>query len=214
MSKKNKVELYEVLANHLQHEGQKAIDPLDESALLSTRRRLEEPRSGREIVFSLDGAFVIVVVVLFLIGTAFFVGYRRGAIESQNKFAGHARDNIATTSREIGIVREDPGALAGEVRIPAGKFTLRLLTVPRNADSLQKLRERRLELMTMPAIASSSIEVYIFDKGQNLSLGVGSVDSRDNEALKLLKDAFARETGAEFAGMSVESIDDLGRPVN
>ncbi len=215
MVKKNKVELYEVLANHLQHEGQKAIDPLDESALLSTRRRVSEPRSGREIVFSLDGAFVIVVVVLFLIGTAFFVGYRRGSAEEQSKFAAHARQNIPEAGRELGVSREDASVLAGEVRIPSGKFTLRLISLSRTEENLVKLRTRRLTLMSQPAIADSKLDVYLFDNGQKLSLGVGNVDNRDNDVLKVLKDSFARENnGAEFNGMSVEGIDDLGRPVN
>ena len=124
--KKRKAELYEILANKSPAEK----DGVDNQSLYSTPSQLQnftKSRNGREIVFSLDGAFVIFVVVLLLIGTAFFLGYRKGTSEAKASFVRDIQPEIIEEAGDLKLVNTNipPG---GEIEIPENKFSLRLLS--------------------------------------------------------------------------------------
>lgn len=216
MVRKNKVELYEVLSNHLLTAGHSVADPLDESALLSRRRGGGGDRSGREIVFSLDAAFVIFVVVLLLIGTAFFMGFRRGKVEARSEFINGIAGKVVNASSEIGIIPEDSSRIPGGYeQIPSGKFTLRLFNLPRTPESFEKMRKHRELLMADGSIASSRLNVLVFDNRQSYTLAVGLFDKREDDVLRSLKTFFKEGAGAspDFKEISVESASDLGTPI-
>lgn len=215
MVKRRKVELYEILANSsgaTPGVGAPAGDPLADQHMFHHQPTVRQ-RTGRDIVFSLDGAFVIFVVFLLLLGTSFFLGYKSGQAEIRAQFTRGADEAPARLSSGVGLLEQSPGNITGGVEIAPGKFTLRLISLPRSGENLDKLRARRLSLLATPVVASNNLEVLIFDRGQGgYTLALGLFNKRDGEILNMLREYFADSArSSEYGSVSVESVDDLGK---
>lgn len=213
MVKKRKVELYDILANRLnESEG---ADLADNSSLLTDKIKRRQ-RTGREILLSLDGAFVILVVGLLLLGTAYFMGFRKGLAEANLKFRQGNESVVSRSSSALELVKENRANLRDSLVISPDKFTLKVLTVNKSSATLARLRSIRMSLLANPVISNSRLEVFIMSGSKVYSLVVGLYERRDDEVLVNLRQYF-KENGkreiAGYKGVTVESIRDLGKPL-
>ena len=175
-------------------------------------------RTGREIVFALDTAFVLFVAVLILVGTAYVLGYRNGQGEGQNvALSGKAapveiRSDVDVTKGIEGKTLQPSFTLSGN------EFTLKLRTTQKKTDAdLAKLKHEARSLLALPDVRDGSHEIHIFDSGGVYSLGVGLFEKREDPRLVHLQSAFAKIPGPPtsrgvlpYAACSVAQTKDLG----
>ncbi|MCC8191230.1 MAG: hypothetical protein LIP77_11460 [Planctomycetes bacterium] len=107
------------------------------------------PRSPREVVFSLEMALMVFTVVLALIGSSFFLGYKRGLEEKPASSAGLG-----------GIEMADPGGIYIPDTGPGPRTTLRPsehdYTVVIRAEPVNEDILKRLEMELTEASAKGS----------------------------------------------------------
>lgn len=214
MVKKRKAELYEMLAN----KATPRAGGMDNPAIYSEPKQLQNfarNRNGREIVFSLDGAFVIFVVVLLLIGTAFFLGYRKGSSEVRASFVSNVKPEITENADDLKLVEANTPP-EGVIEIPQDKYSLRLVSLKRTAGNYKALVELRRKLLGNSLISGSRLQVFIFDKGKGgvYSLAVGLFSKPEDEMIATLRDFFNKYSldgkNREFKNITLERADDLG----
>lgn len=222
MSRKRKAELYEIISKRTssgvaaEHEG--ALDNTINSAYAP--RSFVATHSRRDVVFSIDGAFIIFVVCLMLIGTAFYIGYQRGSIEARAGFVDSSNASVRNISGdEIKLVEETPTG-SGNLELPMNKnYTLKIYTLKRTPGNFKRLKTLRKQLLSSELLASSEVGVFIYDEGAGpyYNMSVGLFESDEDELLSSLLSylkSYAGSNGAPlYPNTSIERIDDLGRPV-
>lgn len=203
-----KVELYEIIANRMQESDAPTALPQG-----STFEIPLSPRAGRrgerEVVLSLDAAFVIFVVFLLLLGTAYLVGVQKGQQLTRESFAPAAPQAIGGLAPET-LEVSAPGARAAQgASVPKGRHTLRLTE---SADHAEILRLKK-ELLADETVRSFHVEVFVFAppiKGEKYILALGSFASDADETLSLFQKRFSEQKDNElYRYAHLESIDDL-----
>ena len=204
-----KVELYEIIANRLQ-EGEAPA----ELAQGSTYEIPLPPRSARRgeraVVLSLDAAFVIFVIFLLLLGTAYLVGVQKGQQLNREAFApAAAAPTIGGLAPETLQTSEAGGKAAKGTSVPSGRYTLRLTE---SADRAEILRLKK-ELLADDTVRSFYVEVFVFappQKGEKYILALGSFASETDETLSLFEKRFSEQKDNErYRYAHLESIDEL-----
>ncbi len=212
--KKRKAELYEILASNSAATNDESV----RGKIYPENSRVKsfaKSRSGREIVFSLDGAFIIFVVILLLIGTAFFLGYRKGASEVKASFVRNVRAEKNADVNTLRLVNEYTPPL-GSIDIPNGKYSLKLISLKRSDANYRKLVEIKNTILSNALVASSKLHLFIFDKGKGgvYSLAIGLFDKTSDEMLMTMKEYFKNYSldgkNPTFNNFSVERVEDLG----
>lgn len=147
-------------------------------------------RSPREVVFGLDTALVFFTVVLALVGSSYFIGYKRGQEERPAGLAGAAE--IETANPEQVNIRHLSPPPRAAMRPPEHDYTL-IIRKETAADDLPE----RLELELAEALARGRQEQgknfpgFIFrtagaDPHYILAVGLGQ-SANDQELNRLLK---------------------------
>ncbi len=151
-----------------------------------------EPRakSPREVVFALDTALICFTVILALVGSSYFIGYKRGQEERPAGLAGIADIETADPTR-VGIRNLSPPPRAA-FRPPETDYTL-VIRIEPATDELPE----RLELELAEALARGRKEIgreipgFIFrtqgaDPHYILAVGLGQ-SVTDQELNRLLQ---------------------------
>ncbi len=180
------------------------------------------PRSPREVVFALDTAFIFFTVVLALIGSSYFLGYKRGQEERPDGLTGAAEIDLSNPDR-VNLRLLSP-APRSTMRPPETDFTLVLRTEPASDDLPE-----RLELELAEAVArgrqqaGTDIQGFIFRTGGNdpryvLSVGLGRT-ATDAELNRLLEIYYKMEgvtlsrEPRPYIGSRIAPVRELGVPV-
>lgn len=156
------------------------------------RPRTKEPRtrSPGEVVFALDTALVFFTVILALLGSSYFIGYKRGQEERPAGLAGLSE--IETEDPNRLNIRHLSAPPRSAMRPPENNYTL-IIRKESAADDLPE----RLELELAEALARGRREVgrdipgFIFrtagaDPHYILAVGLGQ-NANDQELNRLLK---------------------------
>lgn len=180
------------------------------------------PRSPREVVFALDTAFIFFSVVLALIGSSYFLGYKRGQEEMPASMTGVGDIEVVDPGR-INLRHLSPAPRAA-IRPSEQDFTLILRTEPAT-DGLPE----RLELELAEAVVRGNqaggddIQGFIFrtsgaDPRYVLSVGLGRT-ANDGELNRLLQIynkmegiTLSREP-RPYIGCRIAPVRELGAPV-
>ncbi len=212
--KKRKAELYEILSNNTINENHEYTP--DESGLNNRQYKgFSRNRTGKEIVFSLDGAFVIFVIVLLLIGTAFYLGYQKGAAETKASFVRDVHPDDTLSAGKLKLVNEyNPPA--GSIEVPKDKYSLKLISLKHSDENYRKLVDLKNRILGNALVASSKLHIFIFDRGTGgvYSLAIGLFDKTDDEMLVTMKEYFKTFSfdgkNPVFKNYSTERVEDLG----
>ncbi len=213
--KKRKVELYEILASS---SDVAASDELEDKVYSEPKayKAFARARSGREIIFTLDGAFIIFVVIMLMIGTAFFLGYQKGAGETKASFMRNT-NNLSRVEAvdKIQLVTEYTPP-TGSIEIPNGKYSLKLISLKRNNENYRRLVDLKRQVLGNSLVASSKLHLFIFDSGKGgvYSLAIGLFDELDDEMLATMQGFFKNYSldgkNPAFKSFSSERVEDLG----
>lgn len=214
MARKNrKVELYEILSRRRAPGEQGAGEPVPYGPQ-------QRPRTGREIVFSLDAAFLLFVAVLVLIGTAYYIGYQRGRDEQRRDFGPNAQDRPDGVADESEV---DPTRVSLSVArrrvlrgIDTNRFTIRLRSLePRSPSNLERLRLEAESLTEAAVTEGARVLLFEDEAGDRFSLGVGLFADRSEQGLRALQErlrAYATAGGVRpyRSAATAERAGDLG----
>lgn len=204
-----KIELYEIIANRLQA-GENPPSPVDGTYEIPLPQRLSK-NSGREIVLSLDAAFVIFVIFLLLLGTAYSLGLQKG--EQREREIFRPLNTVVATGdlAQVKTLKDESPAGDEKVKIPADRYTLKLVA---GAD-LAALEKVRADLLANLVISKNNVDAFIFDNRGKYLLTLGVFPSQDDELLKSMQKFISEQKINEIAykNTSVELISDLGKAV-
>lgn len=197
--------------------------PAEEPAALEPA---PEPRrrSPREVVFALDTAFIFFTVVLALVGSAYFLGYKRGQEERPTGLAGVGDIEVSDPAR-LTLRNPVPVSSRATVRPAEQDFTLILRTEPA-ADN----QPDRLELELAEAVAvgkqkgAGDVSGFIFRTEGNdprYVLAVGLGKSANDAELNRLRTIYYQLEGVTlsreprpYVGCRIAPVKDLGTLVN
>ncbi|GHT05206.1 hypothetical protein FACS1894139_08620 [Planctomycetales bacterium] len=193
-----RAELYEIIANSM------GDAPAADAAEVVYELPTVSPRSrSREIVLSLDAAFVIFVLFLILLGTAYTLGVNSGEQKERESFNA---PRVPAAEAELGELKIDRSApLAATVLIPPQQFTMRLT----EADDLDDLRVLRAAWLDNAVIRDGNLEVFIFDDGKKYILTVGAFSSPEERNLGRVREFIAGQPAYRDAVLA--KIGDLGK---
>ena len=181
------------------------------------------PRSPREVVFALDTAFIVFIAMLALVGSSYFLGYKRGQEEKPAGLAGLGDMEVSDPDRlSLRNLAPAPRAI---LRPSDQDYTLVLRTEP-GSDDLSE----RLELELAEAVANGrqrgagDIPSFIFRTSGNdpryiLAVGLGS-SANDAELTRLQLQIFNPMEGITlsleprpYIGCRIAPVRELGTPV-
>ncbi len=179
-----------------------------------------KPRSPRFVVIGLDSAFVLFVIVAALVGSSYFLGYKRGQEERPAGLIGLG--DIETAAEDsLNLRRLSPGART-TVQPPEQDFTLVLRTEPASEELPERLEYELAEALARGRQAlGSDIQGFIFrnTKGNDsrfvLAAGLGKTlnDPELNRLLEIYNQmdglSFSREP-RPYIGCQIAPIRELG----
>ncbi|MDR0361700.1 MAG: hypothetical protein LBJ46_03290 [Planctomycetota bacterium] len=187
---------------------------------------IPEPRrrSAREVHFGLDTIFVLFVVVLALVGSTYFLGYKRGQEERPAGLVGLS--DIENANPNMYGLRNFSPAARSTIRPPEQDFTLVLRTEPATDDPPE-----RLEMELAEAMARGSREVgtevpgFLFrnTRGEDVRyvLAVGLAKTANDPELERLLRIYNTMEGISlsreprpYIGCQIAQVRDLGTPVD
>jgi hypothetical protein len=180
------------------------------------------PKSPREVVFALDTALICFTIVLALVGSSYFIGYRRGQEERPAGLAGISEIETGDPER-LGIRTLTPPPRAA-MRPPETDFTLIIRKEPATDDLPE-----RLELELAEALARGRNESgmdfpgFIFRTSGNdphyiLAVGLGQTvnDAGLNRLLQIynvMEGITLSRQPRPYLGCRVAPVRELGTPV-
>ena len=179
------------------------------------------PRTPREVVFSLDAAIVFFMAILAMVGSSYFLGYKRGQEERPVGLAGEGIENADAERIPFHRLRPPPRSA---VR-PAGQdYTLVIRTEPAGGDMPERLEMELAEALARGRReAGADIPGFIFQTGGAepryiLAVGLGKT-AGDPDLDRLLKIYYkmdgiplSREP-APYRGCRIALVGELGVPV-
>lgn len=184
--------------------------------------REARPRSAREVVFALDTALLFFSVVIALVASSYFLGYKRGQEEKPADLAG----GVDTASpAQISVRSLGDVSHRSPVGPPEQDYTLLLRTEPASEGELPE----RLELELGEAVArgrqflGEEIQGFIFRSDgatPQYFLSVGLARTANDQGLNRLFQVYNNMDGLTFSrvplpykGCRVAQVGELGTPV-
>lgn len=180
------------------------------------------PKSPREVVIALDTALIVFVMIVALVGSSYFIGYKRGQEERPVGIAGVGDIETADPSR-LNIRNLSPPPRAA-MRPPEQDYTLIIRREPAT-DELPERLELELAEALARGIRESGREIpgFIFRTGGAdphyiLAVGLGQT-ANDAELARLLKIYNEMEginlsrQSRPYLGCRIAPIRELGTPV-
>lgn len=177
------------------------------------------PRSPREVVFALDTAFIFFTIVLALVGSSYFIGYKRGQEERPTGLVGIGDVDVADPAH-IGIRNLAPPPRT-TVRPSEQDYTLVLRTEPVTDDPTERLQLELAEAMARGKQAGGGdVQGFIFRTGGNdpryvLAVSLGrTINDPDLEKLrKIYNDLTGITLSREqkpYVGCRIAPVKELG----
>jgi hypothetical protein len=200
MAKKKHLELFELMAVR-QKQKVAAPEAGKSDGVLPAQRILTEQetavRTGREIIFSVDLAFIIFVAFVLLLFTAFQLGHKNGRIEQAQALKLDDGDIARMDLDKVSPLNDLALTVTRELpRISGNEFTLKLRsTRDRSREELGRLRIDLAHVLANDLVRSGNHSAYIYDNDKVYSLGVGLFGQRDDETLKKLQEIFRNDAG-------------------
>jgi hypothetical protein len=219
------VELFEILAERrARGKGLSrpvASEPAGEPPPDSRPSIPDLPRTGREIVFGLDTAFVIVVAVLIFVGSAYVIGLKNGQREEKDQALKERQSPLEKRSDAEAAKDIEGKPLQHALQVTGNEFTLKLRSVEKKSDAdLARLRYELRHVQGQALLKEEGLDAFIFDKGGVLTLAAGLFEKRDDPALARLQAYFAKNSGPAtsrtqlpYAGCSAAQTKELGNLV-
>lgn len=180
------------------------------------------PRSPREVVFALDTAFIFFTVMLALVGSSYFLGYKRGQEERPAGLVGLSDIELSDPAH-LGLRHLGPAPRA-TIRPAEQDYTLLLRTEPATNDLPERLEMELAEAVARGRQAmGAEVQGFIFRTGGNaphyaLTVGLGRT-ANDAELHRLLQTynkmeglTLSREQ-RPYISCRIASVKDLGTPV-
>lgn len=180
------------------------------------------PKSPREVVFALDTALICFTIVLALVGSSYFIGYKRGQEERPAGLAGIAEIETGDPNR-LSIRNLTPPPRAA-MRPPETDFTLIIRKEPATDDLPE-----RLELELAEALARGRSESgmdfpgFIFRTSGNdphyiIAVGLGQSvnDAGLNRLLQIynvMEGITLSRQPRPYLGCRIAPVRELGTPV-
>lgn len=193
------------------------------------REHREEPepspprqRTTREVVFALDTAFIFFLVVLALVGSSYFLGYKRGQEERPAGLAGLSDVEVSDPDR-LSLRHLAPPPRAA-VRPSEADYTLILRTEPASDDLPERLEMELAEALTRGRQETQvDFPGFIFLTGGNdprYILAVGLARTANDAELNRLMQLYNQMTKISlsreprpYIGCRVAPVRELGTPV-
>ncbi len=212
-----KAELYEILANRKDRvkDGGAVLRPDDIAETAPSVRA----RTGREVIFSLDVAFVIFGAVLLLTGSAYVIGHKKGEDAAQLKFdrLGDSAAALDAGQKPIGVVETERAALRPRLtQADPEKYTILLRVSDGYADAdKERLELEREQLYALPPVRQGRHNVFVFEKKREgvYGLALGAFSASDDPKIVLLRERLKSHPGRHndmpYKHLSVERIGTL-----
>lgn len=180
------------------------------------------PKSPREVVFALDTALFFFFVVLVLVGTSFFIGYKRGLEERPTGLAGLA--DLEVMDGERLNIRNLSPAPRTTVRPSEQDYTLIIRTEPASDELPERLELELSEaLIRGRQLASYDFPGFIFRSSGSeplYILAVGVAPTINDAGLESLRNLYNSMDGINlsrvpvpYKGCRISPIRELGTPV-
>ena len=180
------------------------------------------PKSPREVVFALDTALICFTIVLALMGSSYFIGYKRGQEERPAGLAGISEIETGDPNR-LGIRTLTPPPRAA-MRPPETDFTLIIRKEPATDDLPERLELELAEALAKGRSASGmDFPGFIFRTSGNdphyiLAVGLGQTvnDAGLNRLLQIynvMEGITLSRQPRPYLGCRVAPVRELGTPV-
>jgi len=196
------IELFELLAEQrARGRGLQRTPEADEPAPPTgpqPRPVIRSPRTGSEIVFSLNTAFVLFVAVLILCGSAYVIGHQNGRRDEQNRAFKDGPMEIRPDAESYAGIEGRP--IHPTLAVTGAEFTLKLTaTQKKTEEDLAKLRHELAFAAAQAPVREANLEAFVFDSGGVYTLGVGLFERKDDPTLLKLQRFFAASAGPAIA---------------
>ncbi len=179
-------------------------------------------RTAREVVFALDTAFIFFLVVLALVGSSYFLGYKRGQEERPAGLAGLS--DVESTDPDRRSRRHLAPPPRAAVRPSEADYTLILRTEPASDDLPERLEMELAEALTRGRQETQTdFPGFIFLTGGNdprYILAVGLARTANDAELNRLMQLYNQMTKISlsreprpYIGCRVAPVRELGTPV-
>ncbi|MBN2711659.1 MAG: hypothetical protein JXR97_04395 [Planctomycetes bacterium] len=231
MAKKRQgVDLFEVLSEQrmpaaFNQPGSKQPQQEQETQLpeprVSAKRAEERITTGKELIFSVETAFIIVVAVLTMVGSSYYMGYTAGGRKASPDTGG---DAAIIDRPDVAVIKSSGGS--SEVASPYiqdTKYTLQIYLSKDLSDKEYKLLTLdQSYVLQLQEVANAGVnEAYIFKKqnGKLYALGLGLFDDRNDPVLDKLRTIMRKvkgpphREGTPYDGCAVVQVKDMGKPV-
>lgn len=194
-----KVELYEIIASRMQDESLTTGGAFGKTYEIPLSGRAAR-HGEREVVLSLDAAFVIFVVFLLLLGTAYFLGLQKGEQKAKEALAAVPAAVPTASLNDLTAARaEKPALPPAEISLPKRSYTLQL-TESGNKEEILRLKK---ELQAKPIVSSNKVEVFAVacttpQGGKRYVLTLGAFPTDTDETISAFQKFFREDKKYEF----------------
>lgn len=180
-------------------------------------------RKPREVVLALDTAFIMFVVIVALVGSSYFLGYKRGQEERPAGMAGMG--DIETANPENFNLRHLSPAARSVTIPPEQDYTLVLRTEPATEELPERLEYELAEAMARGSREyGAQVQGFIFlnrtGNDSRFVLAVGLARTPNDADLNRLLQIYNRMEGISlsreprpYIGCQIAPIRELGRLV-
>ncbi|MBN1257219.1 MAG: hypothetical protein JXA52_05890 [Planctomycetes bacterium] len=186
---------------------------------------LEEIKRG-ELIIDFNTGLAALLVVLIMLGTAAYLGYRAGIKDEGNRL------RIRIQEEERGEIYEGSAMLDEEVREersgallwPADTLVLTLISFNMsNQADWNKAKDTLAYARNQAVLAETGLEAHILSDGKVYFVVVGPFKNRTDPQIKKVQDAFRKLPGPRtttgygqypYEGSHLEEFEKLGRAVD
>lgn len=181
-------------------------------------------RSMREVHFGLDTVFVLFVIVLALVGSTYFLGYKRGQEERPTGLVGLS--DIENANPDLYGLRNLSPSARSSIHPPEQDFTLVLRTEPADEESRERLEMELAEAMARGSRETGAeVPGFLFRNSRGndvryvLAVGLGKTqnDPELNRMLQVYNTMEGITLSREprpYIGCQIAQVRDLGTPVD
>lgn len=182
------------------------------------------PRSPREVVFALDTALIFFTVILALIGSSYFIGYKRGQEEKPAGLIGMGEIEVRDPSR-IMILNLDAEEHRTTIHPPEQDYTLIIRKEPATDNNIPERLKLELAEALLRGKQQSGKDVpgFIFrtaGSDPHFILAVGLGQNVNDQGLNELLQVYYAMDGVTlsrepkpYRGCRIAPVRELGTPV-
>ncbi len=195
----------------------------DKANVKKAKKDKPKLKSTTDLVITLESGITVFFVILILISTSFYLGYKRGSsdilltldakIVSDNNL-DHGEIKDIKYSKGFAEVRQN------SAKLPAGAYVLRLVSYDKSGPGLTRAKGDIDFSRRQKIVYQEGMTVFLIANSAAYSVCIGPVSNRYDARLEKVKRKFKRYKGppssrenTPYAAASVEKVDKLGRVV-